>query len=75
MYNLSLCLDDLNKLSVNVGKNGKKYVNVSLFLNEEPDQFNNIIQLKGKVNESFIFVGNGKKHVKKQVNEDNDLPF
>lgn len=75
MYTLNLCLDDVLKLEQFKAKNGKKYVNLSMFLNEKADNYGNIIQLKGKVNNEFIFVGNGKEFVKKQNNEKSDLPF
>jgi hypothetical protein len=46
-------------------------------MNDSADKFGNTIQLKAKFENEFIFVGNGKKYVKKENNETvkNDLPF
>lgn len=74
MYSISLNLTELEKLEKKQSKKGDNFVNCIMFLNDEPDQFNNVIQLKTNVNGKNIFVGSGKKIIKKN-NENNDLPF
>ena len=77
MYSISLNYSELEKLEKFKSKSGKEFVSVTMFINEKEDQFGNTIQLKAKLNNEFIFVGNGKKYVKKESNETdkNDLPF
>lgn len=42
LFNGSICLTDIPKDKITVSeKNGKKYLNINLWLNDEPDQFNN----------------------------------
>lgn len=63
-------------------KNGAKYLNVSIWVNDEPDKYGNQLSIKsGKKDESY-YIGNAKayerserpKEVSNQVT-DNDLPF
>lgn len=75
MYSISLNFSQLKKLEKFISKNGNEFVSVTMFINDIPDKFNNTIQLKAKAGNEFIFVGNGKKYVKKQQNENEDLPF
>jgi hypothetical protein len=89
----SICLTDLNNLakqqhpSIQRGKNGKLYIDVSLFEFEEQDQYNNIgsIQAKTSKEEPNIYIGNYKRGrvqetPKVEIQEDeipneDDLPF
>lgn len=65
----SICLTDLNNLakqqhqSVTRAKNGKIYIDISLFEFEEQDQYNNIgsIQAKTTKEEANIYIGNYKR--------------
>ena len=65
----SICLTDLNNLakqqhpSIMRGKNGKLYIDISLFEFEEQDQYNNIgsIQAKTTKEEPNIYIGNYKR--------------
>jgi hypothetical protein len=41
-YNGSICLSDIPKEKITEGKNGKKYLNVTLWVNDSPDQYGNI---------------------------------
>ena len=41
-YNGSICLTDIPKEKITEGKNGKKYLNVTLWVNDTPDQYGNI---------------------------------
>ena len=77
MYSISLNFSELKKIEKFVSKNGNEFISVTMFINDIPDKFGNTIQLKAKLNNEFIFVGNGKKYVKKESNETikNDLPF
>ncbi len=75
MYSISLNYSELQKLEKFKSKAGKEFISVTMFINEKEDQFGNNIQLKAKFGNEFIFVGNGKKYVKKQSDEKNDLPF
>ena len=70
--NASICLTDLgdkaraNHSAITTGKNGKKYANVTIWINDEKDQFGNdvSIQLNSKQEsreaEGKAYVGNGK---------------
>ena len=44
-------------------QNGNRYVNCVAFINEEPDQFGNTVNviLKGKKGEKPIYIGGGSK--------------
>lgn len=42
LYNGSICLSDIPKEKMNVGKNGKKYLNINVWINDNVDQFGNI---------------------------------
>jgi len=76
MYSISLNYSELKKIEKFVSKSGNEFVSVTMFINDTPDKFGNTIQLKAKHENEFIFVGNGKKYVKKQQqNEKDDLPF
>ena len=41
-YNGSICLSDIPKEKITEGKNGKKYLNVKLWVNDVPDRYENI---------------------------------
>jgi hypothetical protein len=77
MYSISLNYSELKKLEKFISKNGNEFISVTMFMNDSADKFGNTIQLKAKFENEFIFVGNGKKYVKKENNETvkNDLPF
>lgn len=49
-------------------QNGNRYVNCVAFINEEPDQFGNTVNviLKGKKGEKPIYIGGGQKKTDKQ---------
>jgi hypothetical protein len=76
MYSISLNFSELKKLEKFVSKSGNEFISVTMFINDTADKYGNTIQLKSKLGNEFIFVGNGKKYVKKQSDEkNNDLPF
>jgi RNA recognition motif-containing protein len=42
LLNGSICLSDIPKEKITTSeKNGKKYLNISVWINDEPDQYNN----------------------------------
>lgn len=77
MYSISLNFTELKKLEKFTSKNGNEFISVTMFINDTPDKFGNTIQFKSKLGNEFIFVGNGKKYIKKESNAEvnNDLPF
>lgn len=75
MYSISLNYSELKKLEKFTSKSGNEFISVTMFINDTADKYGNTIQLKAKADNQFIFVGNGKKYVKKQQNENEDLPF
>ena len=42
MYNLSICLSDIPEWAIKKASNGKSYVNATLWINQQKDQFGNI---------------------------------
>lgn len=88
---ISICLTDLPKDKITVGKNGKKYISIVVDDRREKDQFGNdqtvyVNQTKEEraAKEAKTYVGQGKTYeFNKTVNqatstpafEDDDLPF
>lgn len=90
LFNGSICLSDIPKDKITTSeKNGKKYLNINLWLNEDVDNYNNIgsIQVaqskaEREAKEKQVYIGNFKHAVKPQqtpvesVNDViNDLPW
>ena len=93
--NASICLSDIGEKvkqghsAVIVGRNGKKYLNVTIWINDTKDQFDNdvSIQLNSKQDqrdaEGKVYVGNGKTSrppaitgmAAAPVADSSDLPF
>jgi hypothetical protein len=93
--NASICLSDIGEKvkqghsAVTVGRNGKKYLNVTIWINDAKDQFDNdvSIQLNSKQEsreaEGKVYVGNGKTSrlpgitgmAAAPVADGSDLPF
>jgi len=42
LYTGSICLTDIPKDKISLGKNGKKYLNITLWVNDTPDLYGNI---------------------------------
>lgn len=68
LYNGSICLSDIPKNKINEGKNGKKYLNVTLWVNDNPDQYGNIgsVQVsqtkeQREAQEKKVYIGNFKQ--------------
>mgnify|MGYP006266395983 CR=1 FL=1 len=81
-----ICLSDIPKDKVSVSeKNGKKYLNVVLWLNDAPDKYGNDAAIQVGLSKDEreskikpIYIGNLKKNQKPipNVSEfDGDLPF
>jgi hypothetical protein len=94
--NASICLSDIGEKvkqghsAVTVAKNGKKYLNVTIWINDTKDQFDNdvSIQLNSKQEsreaEGKVYVGNGKTSrlpvitgmpAAPTITDGSDLPF
>lgn len=89
----SICLSDLNEQAkkgnpaFSKANNGKIYVNVNLWHNEEPDQYENVAQIQiakpKDSKEKSIYIGNFKLPKKKEpepvlpsdIPDDDDMPF
>ena len=89
----SICLSELNEQArkgnpaFSKSANGKIYVNVNLWHNEEPDQYENVAQIQiakpKDSQEKTVYIGNFKLPKKKEpepltpldIPEDDDLPF
>jgi hypothetical protein len=69
LYNGSICLSDIPKEKVTTSeKNGKKYLNINVWVNDELDQYGNIgsIQLsqskaEREAGEKKVYIGNIKQ--------------
>jgi len=83
MRTFSICLSDLPKEKINTAKNGKKYISLVMFDNEQPDQFGNdfAVQVSRTAEErtsgaKALYVGNGKIVGKEKTETvSDDLPF
>jgi hypothetical protein len=69
----SICLTDIPQDKITTAKNGKKYLNLSVFIKDEKDQYGNDVAIT--VNQSkeereakakLTYLGNGKKVFEKQ---------
>ena len=69
LYNGSICLTDIPKEKITTSeKNGKKYLNINVWVNDELDQYGNIgsIQLsqskaEREASEKKVYIGNIKQ--------------
>jgi len=71
----SLNLNKVDKSKIFTSDNGTKYLNISIWLNDEPDQYGNdcaIQQQTGKDGPK-IYLGNGK-YYKKEAEPENTEP-
>lgn len=89
MNNLYLGSIDLNKIKKedivstdkngNPFKNGAKYLNISVWVNDKEDQFGNHISIKCGKKEDSYYLGNAKKYEKnnQSITQEvkDDLPF
>ena len=89
----SICLSELNEKAkqghpaFSKAANGKIYVNVNLWFNDEPDQYDKIAQLQlskpKDSQEKNVYIGNFRTPKKKEqeplvasdIPDDTDLPF
>lgn len=59
--------------------NGAKYLNISIWLNDKPDNYGNTISIKTGGKENSYFLGNAKEYDKTNQNKtlikNDDLPF
>jgi len=91
MRTLSICVSDIPKDRILRHENGKAYMNITTWDNDEPDRFDNDFSVsmsptkeettKRKAGEKIerVYIGNGKIWEPKQMEavkeEDEDLPF
>lgn len=90
LYNGSICLSDIPRDKVTISeKNGKKYLNINIWVNDEIDQYGNIgsIQLSQSKaertsGEKKLYIGNFKQPQQSATTSQNannlvvdDLPF
>jgi len=91
LFNGSICLSDIPKESITVSEsNGKKYLNINVWVNDDVDRYNNIgsIQVsqtkeQREAGAKKVYIGNLKNTAKQQqVNTpakgapaNDDLPF
>jgi hypothetical protein len=87
LYNGSICLTDIPKEKITTSeKNGKKYLNINVWVNDENDQYGNIgsIQLsqskaEREAGEKKVYIGNIKQPLAAAAPVNNavieDLPF
>jgi len=83
----SICLTDINKEKITTSKNGKKYININVWINEDVDSYGNIASIQqylGKDVKEKNYIGNLKEFEAKQTKqepeqmqdiESDDLPF
>ena len=83
MRTFSICLSDIPKEKIKVANNQKAYVSLTMFDNEQVDQYGNDFSIQiAKTKEDreagvkTVYVGNGKIWGKKETNNSTaDLPF
>ena len=64
-------------------KNGAKYVNLAVWINDQSDEYGNDASIQMGTKDNKIYIGNLKKYRKEEVNQpteqvvetDDDLPF
>ena len=83
MRTFSICLSDIPKEKIKVANNQKAYISLTMFDNEQTDQYGNDFSIQiAKTKEDreagvkTVYVGNGKIWGKKETNNlGADLPF
>lgn len=73
LYNGSLDLNKIDKSLIkttdkngNPFKNNAKYLNVSIWVNDEPDKYGNAISISIGGKDNKVYIGNAKPYVKSQ---------
>lgn len=85
MFTGSICASDIDKSKLTKGKNGKLYLPIVVWLNNEKDKFGNIASIQisqskeeREAKEKPIYIGNLKEFSsdsKPTQEEPDDLPF
>ena len=78
LYTGGINLSKVDKSKLNKDDKGNVWLNVALWVNEDPDDYGNhaSIQQSTTKEEEKIYLGNLKKYQREQeVAEDTDLPF
>jgi len=80
----SLNLSKIPKEKIKTDKNGNKWLDITIWFSEEPDQYGNnlAIQASSKKDEPKVYIGNAKFYVPKEEkpaesssNDPDNLPF
>lgn len=78
----SICVTDIPKDKLKEANNGKKYLNVKVWINDNPDRYGNVasIQVSGGKDDPKVYIGNLKesgeqRQAGNQTNNPDDLPF
>lgn len=58
----SLNLSKIDKARIVTGKTGNKYIDVAIWINDQPDQYGNDVSIQQRTNqgEEKIYLGNGR---------------
>lgn len=84
LLSISICLSDLNKDLIQIGKNGKKYINLSLSTQEQPNQWGKDVSVyeydketkkKHFVGNGTVFKNNSSNEPKAPIDQGEDIPF
>ena len=80
LYLGSIDLNKINKSDIvtkdkngNPFTNGAKYLNVSIWVNDEPDQYGNHLAVKAGGKDNSYYVGNAKEYVKQGEQQQQSL--
>jgi len=68
IINGSICMDSIDESKINIGKNGKKYLNLSIIVKDAKDKYDNDVSIshsqtkeEREAKAPVVFLGNGKK--------------
>jgi hypothetical protein len=62
-YTGSICLSDIPKEKITEAKNGKKYLNLTLWVNDTADQYGNIGSIQVSQNKEERELGEKKQYI------------
>lgn len=73
----SINLSKVNKKDIFTAESGNKFLNISIWINDEPDKYGNHIAIKAGGKDASYYIGNAKdwKGTKKTDDDPDDLPW
>jgi hypothetical protein len=76
MFTGSINLSKVKKDKLFTSEKGEKFLNITVWLNDEPDNYGNLmsIQERGKKGEPVNYLGNLKEYAKEQTSEPQKPP-